>query len=262
MPFQVGDLVRISRASEYYSRTIPNNPRDIDGRIRNLRDGGGHHIEVSWDNGHTNVYRHYDLELATPATPATVETQKAFAISLLEKLRLSDYNVVVSGGAVLDWSEDVVANDIDIYLNLPEYMEEGQMLEHLGRLLDVDVRFCSEGYTGDSSRIRTVFELHEQETRTKAQLIILNNCCPREAMESFPYTHTRMYWDGDSTTVSESCINSLGIVEKLGDCSQAYTDKVLKRIKDKGWKLSNSSSETADLMLAAISEDDLLAVNF
>jgi hypothetical protein len=58
--FKVGDKVKISNASEYYG-IGKNNPKDIDGVITSISEGGGLSHYVAWSNGGTNSYNASDL---------------------------------------------------------------------------------------------------------------------------------------------------------------------------------------------------------
>ena len=63
MRFQVGDVVRIAKSSEYYSDDT-NNPKDVDGKIERFFNGiDDHKIRVGWSNGNHNSYRESDLRL-------------------------------------------------------------------------------------------------------------------------------------------------------------------------------------------------------
>lgn len=65
--FKVGDIVRIREDSEYYRNEVCN-PKDVDGVIISVEEGGEEHeeafyIRVDWSNSHHNSYREKDLEL-------------------------------------------------------------------------------------------------------------------------------------------------------------------------------------------------------
>ena len=65
MRFQVGDIVRIAKSSEYYGTGV-SNPKDTEGKITSFDGGWGfasHEIQVDWDNGCFNNYSESDLKL-------------------------------------------------------------------------------------------------------------------------------------------------------------------------------------------------------
>lgn len=66
MRFQVDDLVRIAKDSEYYTDET-RNPKDTVGTISDIGQWGDssedHQIHVLWFNGHANSYRESDLKL-------------------------------------------------------------------------------------------------------------------------------------------------------------------------------------------------------
>lgn len=65
MRFDVGNTVRISKQSEYYSEKRDVNPRDINGIITSTDcdSSDGYYIKVKWDNSRINYYTEKDLKL-------------------------------------------------------------------------------------------------------------------------------------------------------------------------------------------------------
>ena len=59
----VGDIVKISRHSEYYSSNDSEDPRDTEGEVRLIAINDSHEIRVEWSNDTDNVYRPSDLRL-------------------------------------------------------------------------------------------------------------------------------------------------------------------------------------------------------
>lgn len=71
---KVGDRVKISVDSEYYIDNDTWNPKDIEGTITNSNEYIPLPFMVKWDNGESNSYHSYDLEIAEPKTDSIVET--------------------------------------------------------------------------------------------------------------------------------------------------------------------------------------------
>lgn len=64
MRFQVGDIVRIGKESEYYECDWRDNPKDMNGVITEFYEyGDDTRIMVVWDDGETNSYVELDLKL-------------------------------------------------------------------------------------------------------------------------------------------------------------------------------------------------------
>ena len=64
MRFQTGDIVRISKKSEWYGENTAWNPKDMEGKIKAIAG----HIRVEWDNGENNFYSERDLRLVRRPT--------------------------------------------------------------------------------------------------------------------------------------------------------------------------------------------------
>lgn len=69
MRFQNGDIVKISKSSEYYGMDIKYNPRDIEGEIisTDFNPENPHNIRVKWAGGHYAQFREHDLRLVRRA---------------------------------------------------------------------------------------------------------------------------------------------------------------------------------------------------
>ena len=64
--FNIGDVVRISKKSEFYNDTWDSNPKDMDGTVT-LNNDWEHGHQVEWDNGYNNAYDEDDLKLVRRA---------------------------------------------------------------------------------------------------------------------------------------------------------------------------------------------------
>ena len=64
MRFRVGDIVKISKKSDYYISSICN-PKNIEGKVIDTADEmlEDHLIKVGWPDEESNVYRENDLRL-------------------------------------------------------------------------------------------------------------------------------------------------------------------------------------------------------
>lgn len=96
MEFNVGDIVRIARTSEFWEYDTQWNPRYIDGEIYDIDST----IYVRWSNNATNAYSEEDLELVTVSDEelearrlARLEAERiAKQKELEEAIRLQDLN--------------------------------------------------------------------------------------------------------------------------------------------------------------------------
>ncbi len=65
MRFNVGDIVRIAKSSQYYGDDREWNPKDTDGAIRYIDEDDG--AVVHWNNGERCWYEENDLKLRRKA---------------------------------------------------------------------------------------------------------------------------------------------------------------------------------------------------
>ena len=65
MRFQTGDIVRISKKSEWYGENTAWNPKDMEGEVMDL---SGVAIRVKWINNENNFYSERDLRLVRRPT--------------------------------------------------------------------------------------------------------------------------------------------------------------------------------------------------
>ena len=64
MRFQTGDIVKISKKSEWYGENTEWNPKDMEGKIKAITG----HIRVKWINNEDNFYAERDLRLVRRPT--------------------------------------------------------------------------------------------------------------------------------------------------------------------------------------------------
>lgn len=85
---KLGDIVRISKTSEYYdihsgdTPGLSSNPANMDGKIISVNEPyDGYPLEVLWDNTETNVYDWCDLDLvSTKSKPSKKNRSGAYTV--------------------------------------------------------------------------------------------------------------------------------------------------------------------------------------
>lgn len=60
--YEIGDIVRISKKSDYYGRHS-NNPKYVNGEVVENDRKSSYAYYVKWNNGRQNSYREEDLKL-------------------------------------------------------------------------------------------------------------------------------------------------------------------------------------------------------
>lgn len=63
MRFQIGDIVKIAKTSEYYDSIESSHPRDIEGVVEEIDDDEEFRINVEWTNETYNYYNEESLRL-------------------------------------------------------------------------------------------------------------------------------------------------------------------------------------------------------
>lgn len=100
--------------------------RATEGRSDYIATNGGVYIPF----GELMVYKE-----RVENKPLPLEKQKVLAKATLDKVRLASPKAVVAGGAARCFFQGEQANDIDIFLDLPSYLNQMEMRDMLSKLL-------------------------------------------------------------------------------------------------------------------------------
>lgn len=221
--------------------------RATEGRSDYIATNGGVYIPF----GELMVYKE-----RVENKPLPLEKQKVLAKATLDKLRLASPKAVVAGGAARCFLQGEQANDIDIFLDLPSYLNQMEMRDMLSKLLpDKRISQVSGAYSATPSAatgLRTAF--HFYEDGQEVQLLVVEGR-PDEQMNRFPYSHTQVSWDGERFSYHDSFDMFLDfkvVIKNYHPVQASYEEKVTKLFKERGWSVAQSQDEALTMAMDSV----------
>lgn len=127
----------------------------------------------------------------------TLEKQKDIASNLLSAFRLIDPFAMVAGGAPRDWYFNRLANDLDIYVRLPNHNTIG-LVENLAKMLGI-TKFHVLAKTTDTSyaelpNLKWVFEGYYDGE--KVNIMVMEKGVGEEIIKDFDVAICKTWFDG------------------------------------------------------------------
>lgn len=216
------------------------------------------HSEYLEENGEVYIDR-CDLHVLCPRAvnkPLPLEKQKVLAKATLDKLRLASPKAVVAGGAARCFLQGEQANDIDIFLDLPSYLNQMEMRDMLSKLLPGKrINQVSGAYSATPSAatgLRTAY--HFYEDGQEVQLLVVEGR-PDEQMNRFPYSHTQVSWDGERFSYHDSFDMFLDfkvVIKNYHPVQASYEEKVTKLFRERGWAVAQSQDEALTMAMDSV----------
>lgn len=210
------------------------------------------------ENGDVYIDRH-DLQVLCPRVvnkPLPLEKQKVLAKATLDKIRLASPKAVVAGGAARCFLQGEQANDIDIFLDLPSYLNATEMRDMLSKLLPdkriSSVSGASMGTPSAATGLRCAY--HFYEDGQEVQLLVVEGR-PDEQMNRFPYSHTQVSWDGERFSYHDSFDMFLDfkvVIKNYHPVQASYEEKVTKLFKERGWAVAQSQDEALTMAMDSV----------
>lgn len=196
------------------------------------------------------------VERTSSSTPLPLEEQMTLAKSVLEKVRLASPRAVVAGGAARCFLQGEQANDIDIFLDLPPYLDITEMRSMLTRLLPeyriIPLRGGSATQPSAVTGLRNAF--HFFKDGQEVQLLVVSGI-PDEQINRFPYSHTQVSWDGDQFKHHDNFDMFLDfkvVIKNYEPQQQSYKAKVEALIQERGWAVAQSQDEALTMAMDRI----------
>ncbi len=264
MTLQVGDRVRLDPRSRFYSLAAPinpTNPTNVGGVVRDVglsTDIDNLNIRVLWDTGRSNVYNSTDLLLERPTEsvaesvtePVTVEHQMKVAGDILEHLKCIDPHACVAGGAAADWIKGEVARDVDVWLQVPSYLDVDTIHDWLEEEHIFDTSLIRLGGRYNSANpetnVKCVFNAHLEGVKFDVIVMLPEKGDPWQVFREFPYSHAEVMWKSDgSFTTSETydMCDHFNYVLQNYEPSKEYADKCKLKFEERGLTLFSSPRE-------------------
>lgn len=176
----------------------------------------------------------------------SVEEQQRLAFSVLAKVRCIDINAVVAGGAASDWYRGDACRDVDIFFSYPSYYTPAELKQTLRHTLGVNLTRVGQHY--DNQADNGALIVHAANINGLRFEFAGVQYSPLNAVNTFPYNHSAIYWDGNRFNASSdfSMFSTFNIVIKRYEPNARYKAKVERKVSDNGWIMCNNFDEALD----------------
>ena len=163
-----------------------------------------------------------------------VDKQQEIAATLIAALKPIDPFVMIAGGAPRDWYFNKLANDLDVYIRLPNHNTIG-LVESLARLLGI-TNFHVMPKTTDTSyaelpNLKWVFEGYFQGM--KVNLMIMDKGVREEIVKDFDVAICKAWFDGVESHYHEEfefCVKTrVCVVHQNYTGKEAHVQRMAKR---------------------------------
>lgn len=157
MKFEIGQQVRIRKDSIYYTYNNPYNPKDIEGKIKDISTSASLNIRVTWNNNKENSYSESDLELVQEAN----QMKKYKVLKDFDGKKVNEIIIFSHSIDTIQWKD---SNGFTVQTTIQDLISKGFIQEYKEEYKIGEWYFYDDNYSSAIFKYSGKFDAYSSNT--------------------------------------------------------------------------------------------------